>query len=84
MAHAEAPRYEIRLSGELDASWSACLGGLEVRTTSDGETVISGPIVDQAALHGLLESIRDLGLELLDVRRLRSPRRLVPPKGEST
>jgi hypothetical protein len=84
MAHSEAPRYEIRIKGELDATWSACLDGLEVRTTSVGHTVISGPIVDQAALHGLLAIIRDLGLELLVVRRLRTSPRVGPPKGEST
>jgi hypothetical protein len=84
MAHSEAPRYEIRLKGELDAAWSACLGGLEVRTTTAGQTVISGPIVDQAALHGLLEIIRDLGLELLGVRRLRTSPPVGPPEGEST
>jgi hypothetical protein len=62
--------YEIRVRGELDPSWSSWLGGLDVHTTRRGDTVVSGPIVDQAALHGLLERIRDMGLELLGVRRL--------------
>jgi len=62
--------YEIRIQGELDPTWSEWLGGLDVRPTPNGQTLVSGPIVDQAALHGLLERIRDLGLELLSVNRL--------------
>jgi hypothetical protein len=61
-------RYEIRVKGVLDGRWSAWFDGLEV--TSDGhQTTIAGPVTDQAALHGLLAKVRDLGLELLDVRR---------------
>ena len=56
--------YEIRVKGALDSRWSAWFDGLQV--TSDlGQTVIAGPVTDQAALHGLLAKIRDLGLELL-------------------
>jgi hypothetical protein len=62
--------YEIRIQGELDPTWSTWLGGLDVRTARRGETLVSGPLVDQAALHGLLERIRDLGLVLLSVNRL--------------
>jgi hypothetical protein len=64
------PRYEIVLRGSLDESWSDWLGGLELRVTPSGETVATGPIQDQAELHGLLERIRDMGIELLAVRRL--------------
>ncbi|MBV9582466.1 MAG: hypothetical protein JO057_28110 [Chloroflexi bacterium] len=64
------PRYEIVLRGRLDESWSDWLGGLELRVTPNGETVATGPIQDQAALHGLLERVRDMGIELLSVRRL--------------
>ena len=61
-------RYELRVKGVLDRRWSAWFDGLQV--TSDGhETVIAGPVTDQAALHGLLAKVRDLGLELLEVRR---------------
>jgi hypothetical protein len=63
----EAGCYEIRLSGHLDAHWSAWFDGLVVTHESDGTTVISGPIVDQAALHGLLQRVRDLGLPLVSV-----------------
>jgi hypothetical protein len=62
-------RYEIRIGGVLDSRWAAWFEGLEV-TSSGGETVISGLLVDQAALHGLLTRVRDLGLCLISVRRL--------------
>ena len=62
-------RYEIRIKGILDQRWAAWFEGL--RVTSDGhETVISGPVADQAALHGVLTKVRDLGLFLISVRHL--------------
>ncbi len=62
-------RYEIRVRGILDRRWSAWFEDLQV--TSDGqETVICGPVADQAALHGLLTKVRDLGLFLISVRHL--------------
>lgn len=66
----EAGRYEIRLTGRLDAHWAAWFDGLRVRDESDGTTVISGPIADQAALHGVLQRVRDLGLPLVSVTRM--------------
>ena len=66
----EAGRYEIRLTGHLDARWTAWFDGLTVSYESDGTTVISGPIADQAALHGLLQRVRDLGLPLVSVRQV--------------
>lgn len=61
--------YEIRVEGILDQRWAAWFEGLEI--ISDGsQTVISGPVVDQAALHGLLNRVCDLGLVLVSVRRL--------------
>jgi hypothetical protein len=62
-------RYEIRVKGVLDRGWSAWFDGLEVTSDDRGQTTMAGPIADQAALHGLLAKIRDLGLELLAVRR---------------
>ena len=59
--------YEIRVQGELTPRWSCWFAGLTVQT-SDGETVIVGPVDDQAALHGVLARIRDLGLPLLGLR----------------
>ena len=62
-------RYEIRVKGILDERWTAWFEDLQV--TSDGEeTVIAGPVADQAALHGLLTKVRDLGLFLISVRHL--------------
>ncbi len=60
--------YEIRVNGVLDRGWSAWFDGLQV-SDQHGQTTITGPIADQAALHGLLAKVRDLGLELLEVRR---------------
>lgn len=57
--------YHIRLQGHLDSHWSAWFDGLAVTNTPNGETVLSGPLPDQAALHGVLLKIRDLGLPLL-------------------
>jgi len=65
----EAPFYEIRVQGVLDESWSEWLGGLDVRPLASGVTVLTGPIRDQAALHGLLNKIRDLALPLLGVEK---------------
>jgi hypothetical protein len=64
--------YEIRVQGELAPRWSCWFAGLAVET-SDGETVIVGPVDDQAALHGLLARIRDLGLPLLALRVVDGP-----------
>ena len=63
----EAGRYEIRLMGHLDARWAAWFDGLTVRQERDGTTVISGQVADQAALHGLLQRVRDTGLPLISV-----------------
>ena len=66
----EAGRYEIQLTGRLDAQWGAWFDGLTVSQDSDGTTVISGPIADQSALHGVLQRVRDLGLPLVSVTRI--------------
>lgn len=66
----EGGRYEIRLTGHLEARWGAWFDGLSVRHAGDGTTVISGVIVDQAALHGVLQRVRDLGLPLVSVVRV--------------
>ena len=63
-------RYEIRVGAVLDGGWSAWFEGLEVTSDEQGQTVIAGPVVDQAALHGLLAKVRDLGLPLISVRRV--------------
>jgi hypothetical protein len=68
----DARVYEIRVQGELAPRWSCWFAGLAVESDS-GEPVIVGPVDDQAALHGLLARIRDLGLPLLAVRVLDDP-----------
>jgi hypothetical protein len=62
--------YEIRVNGVLGSGWSAWFDGLQVTSDQHGQTTIAGPVADQAALHGLLAKVRDLGLELLAVRRI--------------
>ena len=66
----EAGRYEIRLQGHLDPRWSAWFDGLTLSREADGTTVIHGAVADQAALHGLLQRVRDIGLPLLSVTRI--------------
>jgi hypothetical protein len=62
-------RYEIRVEGVLDQRWTAWFEGLQV-TSEGSQTVISGPLPDQPALHGVLIKVRDLGMCLISVRRL--------------
>jgi hypothetical protein len=63
----EAGRYEIRLTGHLDARWAARFDGLAILHEADGTTVLSGEVADQSALHGLLQRVRDLGIPLISV-----------------
>jgi hypothetical protein len=67
---ADSSRYEIRLAGRLDARWAAWFDEMTLTHADDGSTVLTGPAVDQAALHGLLRKVRDLGLPLLAVTQL--------------
>jgi hypothetical protein len=59
--------YQIRVTGHLGREWSDWFDGLSITLQDNGETLLSGPVVDQAALHGLLRKVRDLGLPLLAV-----------------
>lgn len=69
--HCDPPgHYEIRLRGSLPQHWSGWFGGMTITYDGEGNTLLSGPIVDQAALHGLLDKARDLGLALLEVRKV--------------
>ncbi len=60
--------YEIRLKGHLDSQWQDWFGGLTITLEENGTTLLSGPVADQAALHGLLKKVRDLGMPLVSVR----------------
>jgi hypothetical protein len=62
--------YQIRLDGRLDDRWAAWFDGLTLAHDSDGTTTLRGEVVDQAALHGLLQRIRDLGMPLVSVTHL--------------
>ena len=64
--------YEIRLKGQLDDQWAEWFEGLTVTLEEDGNTLLTGPVVDQAALHGLLKKVRDLGMPLLSVCPLKN------------
>ena len=76
--HNGAGWYEIRLKGHLDSRWAAWFDGLSLTHESDGTTTLHGPIVDQAALHGVLQKVRDLGLPLVSVTQVDPEQRDVP------
>jgi hypothetical protein len=59
--------YQIRLKGHLSPDWSDWFAGLTIRLTDNGETLLTGPLLDQAALYGVLRKVRDLGMPLLSV-----------------
>jgi hypothetical protein len=69
--HHEPERYEIRIKGHLDNRWADWFEGLTITALDNGETLLTGPVVDQAALHGLLRKVRDLAMPLLSVTRVR-------------
>ena len=68
--HYEPQLYEIRLKGHLDDRWAEWFEGLNITLEEDGNTLLTGPVIDQAALHGLLKKVRDLGLPLVSVSPL--------------
>ena len=75
----DAPaQWELRLKGHLDARWAGWFGGLTLTHENDGATVLRGPVADQAALHGLLSKVRDLGLPLISVTHCEPKRAGVP------
>ena len=65
----ESGLYEIRIKGHLDDRWAAWFGGLTMTLEDNGDTLLTGSVVDQAALHGLLRKVRDLGMPLISVNR---------------
>ena len=65
--HDESGLYEIRIKGHLNNRWADWFEGLTITLEEDGDTLLTGPVIDQAALHGLLKRVRDLGMPLLSV-----------------
>jgi hypothetical protein len=66
----EGGRYEIRVKGHVDTRWAAWFDGMTLSHDGDGTTRIHGPVVDQAALHGLLAKVRDIGLGLISITQV--------------
>lgn len=64
--------YRLRLKGHLGREWTDWFGGLTITQTEDGDTLVTGAVADQAALHGLLKKVRDLGIPLVSVNRVQS------------
>ena len=64
--------YHIRLKGHLGGQWTDWFGGLAITQEANGETLLSGPVVDQATLHSLLKKVRDLGMPLLSLSRVQT------------
>jgi hypothetical protein len=63
--------YQIRIKGHLGREWTDWFGGLAITALDNGETLLTGSVVDQAALHGLLKKVRDLGMPLISVMRVK-------------
>lgn len=68
--HNSTDIFEIRLQGHLATRWESWFEGMTITLTEDGETVLIGPVADQAALHGLLKKVRDLGMPLRSINYL--------------
>ena len=64
--------YQIRIEGHLGRHWTDWFGGMTITLEDNGNTLLTGPVVDQAALHGVLKRVRDLGMTLLSVNRVTS------------
>jgi hypothetical protein len=66
----QPPFYQIRVKGHLPRTWGDWFAGLVITLEENGDTLLTGPVVDQAALHGILRKVRDLGLPLISVNRV--------------
>lgn len=64
--------YEIKVEGHLGGQWTDWFGGLTITLENNGDTLLTGPVMDQAALYGLLKKVRDLGMALVSVNRVRT------------
>jgi hypothetical protein len=81
-ASAPCCRYTIRVQGHLDAHWSEWLDGMTLTQEAGGTTRLEGPIIDQAALHGVLNKLRDLRLTIITLERLGAGDTAAPPSQE--
>ncbi len=70
--NSQPPVYEIRIKGHLGSQWTNWFEGLTITLEANGETLLTGPVADQAALYGLLKKVRDLGMPLLSVNRIQN------------
>ena len=74
-AKSAPPHYVIRVKGRLESRWTTWFEGMTLAAQSDGTTTIQGPVVDQAALHGLLQKLRDVGIPLISLTRVEADQR---------
>jgi hypothetical protein len=70
--------YKIRIRGQLDSQWTDWFSGMTITLEENGDTLLTGPVIDQAALHGLLKQVRDLGMPLVSVNRLAPGQAMMP------
>ncbi|MBO0777350.1 MAG: hypothetical protein J2P37_00870 [Ktedonobacteraceae bacterium] len=75
---AESLIYQIRIKGHLDCKWADWFAGLSITSLENGETLLTGPVLDQAALHGLLRKVRDVSLPLVAVMQVEPEQAEVP------
>lgn len=68
--HGQPIVYQIRIEGHLGCQWTDWFGGMTITPEDDGDTLLSGPVIDQAALYSLLKKVRDLGMSLVSVMRV--------------
>jgi hypothetical protein len=81
--HHEPGIYEIRIKGHLDDKWADRFEGLTISLEDNGDTLLTGPVIDQAALHGLLKKVRDLGMPLVSVSPLEHGPSTTPGTGQA-
>ena len=81
--HNQPQCYEIRIKGHLDDRWAEWFEGLTITLEEDGDTLLTGPVIDQAALHGLLKKVRDLGMPLVSVSPSRTRTRRISQTSNS-
>ena len=70
--------YQIRIEGHLGRQWTDWFGGLSITLEDNGDTLLTGPVIDQSALYGLLKKVRDLGMPLVSVNRVESNQENTP------